>query len=71
MSENPTKQATKRKKPEEIVKILADKYRVSERYVNMVISGDRNDEEIFADYMTYTEEHNLLLEKVKELVPFN
>lgn len=71
MSENATKQAQTRKKPEEIVKILADKYEVSTRYVNMVISGDRDHSEIFADYMFYSENNNLLLKAVKEAVPFN
>ncbi len=71
MPENSIKQASKRKKPEEIVQVLAHKYDVTTRFVQMVISGDRTHPEIFADYMTYTEENNQLLQAVKELCPFN
>lgn len=66
----PAKQQSKRKNQEQIVSIIAEKYRVSDRHVQLVIAGDRQNEEIFADYMFYKQEHNELLEKVKELVPF-
>ncbi|MBN8668734.1 MAG: hypothetical protein J0M30_14650 [Chitinophagales bacterium] len=66
-----TKNKVNRKKPEQVVAILAEKHRVSKRYVNMVISGERQNEEILADYLTYHEEHNLLLKSVRETVTFN
>ena len=71
MPQNPIIQKPKRKKPEEIVSILADKYGCSTRYVQLVISGERTNEEIFNDYMKYKEEHNLLLKSVKQVMPFD
>lgn len=71
MSNNPTNEQRKRKIQEEIVEIIASKHGVSDRYVRMVISGERNNELIFSDYMFYKQEHNLLLNAVKNLVPFN
>jgi hypothetical protein len=70
MTENLSKQEPGRKKPEEIVNILAGKHKKTARYVRMVISGERSNDQIFSDYMTYSEEHNLLLKAVKELVSF-
>lgn len=64
------KQAYNRKPPEEIVTILADKYCVSNRYVQMVISGERTNAPILEDYMIYKQEHNHLLTAVKKAVPF-
>lgn len=63
------KQLPKRKKPEEIVAILADKHGKSERYIQLVISGDRTHEQILEDYLLYKEEHNLLLQAVKKVAP--
>jgi len=71
MPNNPSKQQTKRKKPEEIVGLLARKHGVSARLVQMVINGERNNEDIFSEYMAYKQEHNLLLKSVLELVPFD
>jgi len=71
MAKNPLQQQPKRKKPEEIVSILADKYGVSQRYVQMIISGDRNNENILIDYLEYKQEYNKLLEIVKQVVPFD
>jgi hypothetical protein len=69
MLKNPIKQQQKRKTQEEVVAILADKYHVSERYVQMVISGDRDHKEILEDYLFYKQEHNLLLQEVKKVIP--
>lgn len=66
-----TKQARKRKPQEEVISLLASKYSVSTRYINMVISGDEKNKAILADYIAYKEEHSKLLEAVKQLVPFN
>lgn len=71
MPEIRTKQAQYRKKPEQVVQVLADKYDVSERYVQMVIDGTRKHEAILTDYLTYKQEHNLLLKAVEKAVPFN
>lgn len=69
MSEISIKQGRNRKKPEEVVQVLADKYDVSERYVRMVISGDRKNEAILEDYLFYKEKQNLLLREVKRIAP--
>ncbi len=80
MTENSTLQIPKRKKPEEIVKILADKYGLSERQVQRIISGDSENEQVFSEYQTYTELHNellglvgqnKLLDAINKAVPFN
>jgi hypothetical protein len=69
MPKNPSKQTQKRKIAEEVVRILADKHGVTERFVQMVISGEKNNEEILTDYLFYKQEHNLLLQEVKKAVP--
>lgn len=71
MSRNSTLQIHKRKKPEEIVKILAEKHDLSERAIQKIISGENTNEVVFAEYMTYTEGHNNLIQYIKELVPFD
>jgi len=53
------------------VGLLARKHGVSARLVQMVINGERNNEDIFSEYMAYKQEHNLLLKSVLELVPFD
>lgn len=45
-------------------------YKVSTRYVYMVINGDRVNDDIFASYMDILQGSNKLLEEVKKLVPF-
>lgn len=69
MPKNGVKQYPKRKKPEEVVKILAEKYGVTRRLVQMVISGDVNRPDILDDYMEYLEKHNELLKSVKKVAP--
>lgn len=44
---------------------------VSVRYVRMVISGDRENEQVMNVYMRLLEGENKLLAQVRELVPFN
>lgn len=53
------------------VKRTAEIRGVSERYVRLVLSGERNSPEILATYMQLQESENLLVKAVKELVPFN
>lgn len=45
--------------------------RVTTRYVNMVLNGERASEKVFSVYMTMAEEENKLLQTVKALVPFD
>lgn len=59
-----------------IVKKVAEKHGVTPAYVYMILSGERDNEEIFADYMELKENikavlENALLNEVKNLVPFN
>lgn len=44
---------------------------VSVRMVQMVVKGDRKNEEVFTTYMTLYEGENELVKAVKELIPFN
>lgn len=69
MPKNPSKQTSKRKIAEEVVRVLADKHGVTERFVQMVISGEKKNEDILTDYLFYKQEHNLLLQEVKKVVP--
>ena len=52
------------------VKKVADMWGVQTNYVYKVIRGEREHEGIFTTYMEMLEGHNELVEKVKELVPF-
>lgn len=54
-----------------LVKKTAELMGVSQRYVNMVLAGERDNDCIIACYMELLEGENLLLEKVRQLVPFN
>ena len=53
------------------VKRTAEIVGVSERYVNMVLEGERENEEVMIAFMELKEGENLLVESVKKLVPFN
>ncbi len=44
---------------------------VSQRYVRMVMAGDRENDKVIEVFMELTEGKNLLLQEVKKLVPFN
>ena len=75
MPKNPLKQVQKRKTAEEVVSIIAQKHSKSNRYVRMVISGERNNPAILEDYITYKQKHksilnNLLVKAVEKAVPF-
>jgi hypothetical protein len=70
MEQNSNKQARRRKPQEEVVSILAKKYQVSERYIQMVISGESNSQDILEDYLEYKQKHNSLLQEVMRISPF-
>lgn len=70
MPKYPLKQTAKRKTPEEVVGILAEKWEVTTRFIQLVISGEKTHEGILEDYMIYKQEHNLLLKAVKQVAPF-
>lgn len=70
MEQNLKKQAARRKPQEEVVRILAKKYEVTERYIQMVISGSCSSDDILSDYLEYKEKHNALLLEVEKTVPF-
>lgn len=53
------------------VKRTAELAGVSERYVYLVINGFRRSQKILGIYMQLQEGENLLLQAVKELIPFN
>ncbi len=44
---------------------------VTKRYVRLVINGDRKNQNVLSIYMELQERENLLIQDVKELVPFN
>jgi len=54
-----------------IVKKVAGMYKVSERFVYMVINGEKDNEAIFNSYMDILQGSNDLVKAVEELVPFN
>lgn len=53
------------------IKETAQVVGVSQRYVQMVLKGDRENDKIVEVAMAITEGKNLLLDEVKKLVPFN
>jgi len=53
-----------------LVKKVAEMHKVSTRYVYYVLSGDREDDDIFKSYMDLKEGNNSLVESVKKLIPF-
>lgn len=44
---------------------------VSQRHVQLVMNGDRQNDKIVEVFMEITEGKNLLLQEVKKLIPFN
>lgn len=62
-----------------LVSKLAAKHGVTKRYVYMVVRGDRQNDDLFADYMELKEiadnieklQDNPLMEAVMATVPFN
>lgn len=71
MSKNPSIQQPKGKKNREVASIVAGIHGVSSRYVRMVMNGDEDNEKVFSTVMQYLEGKNLLIETIKETIPFN
>jgi len=55
----------------DLVKKTARICGVSTNLVYKVLTGDRNNEEVFSTYMFLLEGGNALVEEAKKLVPFN
>ena len=53
------------------VKDTAEVIGVSTRQVQRVLAGDQDNEQIVSVFMELTERKNLLIEEVKQLIPFN
>lgn len=70
MIKNSSIQYPKQRKNREIASIIADIHKVSTRYVRMVINGEEENEKIFSSVMEYLEGKNLLIESIKQAVPF-
>lgn len=51
-------------------KMTAEAVGVSPRYVKMVLSAERKNQQVLETYMRIMEGHNILLEAVKKAVPF-
>lgn len=71
MLENSNKQSPKGSRRTETASTIADIANVTPRYVRMVLNGERENEDILTAAIVYEEGKNELLEKVKQLVPFN
>jgi hypothetical protein len=70
MSKNPIQQKQKRKKRDEVASIIADIHGVTPAYVRMVINGEKQNDAILIDYLTYNQEKNKLIQSLKQTVPF-
>ncbi len=56
------------KKRDEAASVVAKLHNVSDRYVRMVINGDRENQAILYSYFDYIEGKNALIEKIKTLI---
>lgn len=63
------KTRVKRRKRDELARVVAELHGVSPRYVNMVRNGDRQDEEIMASLVDYKQNKNKLIQHLRKLVP--
>jgi hypothetical protein len=70
MAENSIQQTTKRKKYSETACIIAGIAKVTPAYVRMVMNGDKDNPKILDATIIYEEGKNELIQRVKELVPF-
>jgi hypothetical protein len=64
-----SKTSTKRKKRDELARIVADIHGVSPSYVAKIRRGERENEEIMCTIMDLIEGKNKLIEEVKRLIP--
>lgn len=53
------------------IKRTAEIVGVSERYVQLVLNGDRQNDDVLLVYMEMAEGENKLIQEVKKLVPLN
>lgn len=51
-----------------LVKKVAEIHKVTPRYVNYIISGERRNDEIFLTYLDVRDGTNALIEEVKKLI---
>lgn len=70
MTKNFEKQVPRQPKRDETAAVVAAKHGVSDRYVRMVMSGDRENQAILDDCIEYRQRKNLLMHEVLKLVPF-
>lgn len=71
MSKFPIEQTKKRKKRSETATVIASISGFSKRHVQLVMNGDRENEQILTASILYEQEKSKLIQKVKQLVPFN
>ena len=55
---------------DDTARLVADMHGVTSDYVRKVINGKRTNERILSDYITLKQGKNLLIEAVKNAVPF-
>lgn len=65
------KTTRKNKKRDEVAAIVADIHGVSPRYVRMVRDGERDDDEILATLIEYTQGKNELIRALEKTVSIN
>lgn len=71
MAENPTKQEEIRKKRTETAAVIAELSGYSSRHVRLVMNGRAENDDILNATILYEQEKNKLIQKIKELIPFN
>lgn len=71
MRKNPTKQHLIRKKRDDTARIIAEIHAVTPAYVRMVINGDKVNDQILLDYLTYNQEKNKLIQAIKKATPYS
>lgn len=70
MEEKFNNQYPPQKRNDETARVVAGMYGVSERYVRMVMDGERDNDEILAACIEYKNGKNLLVEAVRSMIPF-
>lgn len=70
MSKIQAQQRNRRKKRSETATVIASISPFSTRYVQMVMNGDRENDQILMATILYEQEKNKLIRKVKDLVLF-
>jgi len=70
MSKIQAQQRNRRKKRSETATVIASISPFSTRYVQMVMNGDRENDQLLMATILYEQEKNKLIRKIKELVLF-